>query len=95
MIDKTNITLGVTDTTGIDLSVSILAYPQPQYAMEYANGTRNTQMMDTIIRNSVNNFTINFNQTTVKQADYGTYYLRVSNLFGETTVVVNVQPQSK
>lgn len=95
MIDKTNITLGVTDASGIDFSISILAYPQPQYVMEYENGSRNIQMMDTVVQNTVNNFTINFNQTFVKKSDYGTFYLRVSNSFGETTAVVNIIAQSK
>lgn len=95
MIEKTNITLGVTDATGIAFSILVLAYPQPQYAMEYENGSSNRQMMDTVIQNTVNNFTITFNQTLVEKSDYGTYHLRISNLFGETIVVVNVLPQSK
>lgn len=93
--DITNITLGVTDTTGIDFSTTVIAFPEPQYVLEDKNGTRNTQMTNTLYRNAVNNFTVGFNQTVVNQSDYGTYNLKISNLFGEAIVQVNVLPQSK
>lgn len=92
----TNITLGVTDSTGIKFSVTVIAYPDPWYELKNENGTKNIQKMDnTTIRNSVNNFTINFNQTVVKKDDYGTYFLQIGNRFGVTTVQINVLPQSK
>lgn len=93
--DKTNITLGVTDTTGIDFLSTIVAYPAPQYRLEYDNGTINNQMTNRFTRNAINSFTIHFNQTVVKEGDYGIYRLIVSNFFGETTIYVNILPQSK
>lgn len=88
-------TLGVTDTTGIEFSVIVVAYPEPQYELQFENGTKNSQMTGSITSNSVNNFTIQFNQTAVEQSDYGTYRLRVNNSFGYTTLFLNVIPQSK
>lgn len=93
--DNTNITLGVTDTTGIDFSTTVIAYPEPEYFLEYTNGTRNTQMMDRLFRNAVNNFTVQFTQTVVNKSDYGTYNLVFRNLLGEVMVHVNVLPQRK
>lgn len=87
--------LGVTDNTGIEFSTTVVAYPKPQYNLEHINGSVSNQMMGSIIRNGVNNFTITFNQTNVDQSDYGIYYLTVSNVFGNATVVVNILPQSK
>lgn len=95
MPDNTNITLGVTDTTGIDFSTTVIAFPEPQYSLEYTNGTRNTQMMSILFRNAVNNFTVQFSQTVVNESDYGTYNLRFRNLLGEAIVYVNVIPQSE
>lgn len=91
----TNITLGVTDILGIEFSTTVFAYPEPRYELRYDNGTINNRMVGSIIRNAVNNYTIHFNQTVVKQDDFGTYHLFVSNMFGETTVFLNVLPQSK
>lgn len=90
-----NITLGVTDTTGIEFSTTVIAYPAPWYELENENGTRNTKIMSRITSKAVNIFTINFNQSDVNQEDYGTYYLRVGNVFGNRTVFVNVLPQRK
>lgn len=91
----TNITLGVTGTTGIEFKTTVIAYPEPDYELNYGNGTRNIHIGDTFIRNSVNNFTLYFNQTIVNQEDYGTYYLTISNAYGETNVSVNILPQRK
>lgn len=93
--DKNNITLGITDVTGIEFSTIVIAYPEPKYTLENENRTTNTRMMDSITRNAINNFTIHFNQTIVEQSDYGSYYLKLSNSFGTTTVFINVLPQSK
>lgn len=90
----TNITLGVTDILGIEFSTTVFAYPEPRYELRYDNGTINNRMVGSITRNAVNNYTIHFNQTVVKQEDFGTYHLLVSNMFGETTVFFNVLPQS-
>lgn len=90
-----NISLGVTDTTGIEFSSTIIAYPKPQYELQYENGTKNTEMMGSVTTNAVYNYTIRYNQTIVNQDDYGTFHLRVHNLYGETTVYVNVIAQSK
>lgn len=85
----------MTDTTGIEFSSTIIAYPKPQYELQYENGSKNNQMMDSVITNAVYNYTILYNQTVVNQDDYGTFYLRVNNSYGETTVYVNVIAQSK
>lgn len=95
MPDKTNITIGVTFTTEIEFSTTILAYPKPLYELEYENGTRNIEMMNNITRNAVNNFTVYFRQPNVDQRSFGLYYLILRNLFGESTVIVNVIEQSK
>ncbi|XP_065933048.1 neural cell adhesion molecule 1 isoform X2 [Magallana gigas] len=91
--DKTNITLGVTFTTGIEFSIKIIAYPVPQYELVYENGTRNNQMLNNITRNAVNNFTVYYRQVVVDQSSFGLYYLTMRNLFGESTVTVNVIEQ--
>lgn len=91
----TNITLGVTGTTGIEFEINVIAYPEPDYELNYGNGTRNIHIANRFIRNSVNNFTLFFNQTIVNQEDYGTYYLIISNSYGETNVSVNILPQRK
>lgn len=93
--DKTNITLGVTFTTGIEFSIKIIAYPEPSYELVYENGTRNNQMMNYITQNAVNNFTVNFRQSVVDQKSFGLYYLTMRNVFGESTVTVNLIEQSK
>lgn len=63
--------------------------------LEYENGIESDQMMKSINRNAVNNFTIHISQAVVNQSDFGIYYLKVLNLFGELTMIVNVIPQSK
>lgn len=95
MPDKTNITLGVTFTTGIEFATTIIAYPEPLYELEYKNGKRNYQMMNNITRNAVNNFTVYFRQPVVDQRSLGLYYLKLHNLFGESTVIVNVIEKSR
>lgn len=95
MSDKTNITLGVTCTTGIEFSSTIIAYPKPVFEMQYETGITTTQMMIYITRNAVNNFTVRFRQTVIEQSSFGLYYLRMSNIFGESTVIVHVIEQSK
>lgn len=92
---KTNFTLGITDTTGIDFSTIVIAYPEPSIKLEYENGTESDQMMKNINRNAVNKFTIHISQAVVNQSDFGVYHLKVWNLFGEITVIVNVIPQSE
>lgn len=93
--DKTNITLGVTWATGIEFSSTIIAYPEPLYELQYENETTTTQIMSYITRNAVNNFTVRFRQTDIDQSSFGLYYLRMSNIFGESTVSVHVFEQSK
>lgn len=93
--DITNITLAVSCTTGIKFSTIIIAYPEPQYELQYENGTRNDQMITTITENKVNNFTVRIRQHAVEKSSFGVYYLRASNMFGEKTVTVNVIKQSK
>lgn len=93
--DRKSITLGVTDQSGIEFSVMVIGYPEPQYDLKNENGTTNIKMKVTFTRNAINNFTIHFNQTNVVQNDYGSYYLSINNTFGETMVMVNVIPQSK
>ncbi|XP_052691740.1 synaptogenesis protein syg-2-like [Crassostrea angulata] len=93
--DITNITLAVSCTTGIKFSTIIIAYPEPQYELQYENGTRNDQMITTITENKVNNFTVRIRQHAVEKSSFGVYYLRASNMFGEKTVTVNVIKQRK
>lgn len=85
----------MTDTSGIDFSTTVIAYPEPLYELRYENGTTNNKMMGSITRNAVNNFTIRLNQSSVEQTDFGTYRLLVSNPFGEKVVVLNVVPISE
>lgn len=94
-IHDKNITLGVTDTTGIEFSVTAIAYPEPDYEVRYENGTENDQIMASLTRNAVNNFTIRVNHTDVKNSDYGVYLLVLRNSYGNATTYINVIPQSK
>lgn len=93
--DVTNITLGVTCTTGIELSTTIIAYPEPINELQYENGTRNEQMIINVTENELNNFTVRIRQDNVEKTSFGIYHLKASNIFGETTVTVNVIKQSK
>lgn len=88
MPDNTNITIGVTCTTEIEFSTTIIAYPEPLYELQYENGTKNTQMMSY-------NFTAHFSQTVTDQSTFGIYYLRMDNMIGKSTVIVNVIEKSK
>lgn len=85
----------MTGITELNFSINVIAYPEPMYKLDYGNETRNNPMMDTITRNAVNNFTIIFHQKTVKEHDYGTYHLKIWNLYGITTIIVNVFKQNK
>ena len=93
--DINNITLGVSDDTGIAFSTTVIAYPKPRYVVLFGNSTNNNGIWDSMTENAVNNFTVYLNKTTVKQTDYGTYRLTITNSFGGSTVYVNVVPQSK
>ena len=93
--ERTNVSVGITDTSGITFSSIIIAFPLPQYVLEYEDGTKTKGMTDTLTWNSVNIFTIHFNKSDAKPSDYGLYYLRINNVFGNTLVYVNVFPQSK
>lgn len=90
-----NITIGIADTTGIDFSTTVIAYPEPDFQLENENGTMNNRMTGSISRNAVNNFTIHLNQTVVEQRDFGSYQLKVTNLYGEARIQINVLPQSE
>lgn len=81
--------------TGIQFSSTVVAYPKPSYELKHTNGTVNNAMISSLVIHAVNIFTIRFNQTDVKQNDYGIYQLRISNPYGFATVFVNVLPQSK
>lgn len=85
----------MTCTTGIELSTTIIAYPEPIYELQYENGTKNDQMITTIAENEVNNFTVRIRKDNVEKTSFGVYHLRASNIYGETTVIVNVIKQSK
>lgn len=92
---KTNFTLGVTDSTGIDFSTIVIAYPEPSIELEHENGTVSDQMMKIINRNAVNNFTIQISQAVVNQSDFGVYHLKLRNSYGNFNVIINVIPQSE
>ena len=93
--DVINITLGVTDITGIVFSTTVIAYPKPQYALLFENGTKARDILDNIKVNAINNFTIHFNKTIIQQDDFGFYRLFINNTFGETVIYVAVLPQRK
>lgn len=85
----------MTDSTGIEFSITVIAYPEPQYELERDKGTIDNQMMHSLTINAVNSFTIHFIQTVVNQSDFRLYRLKVGNLYGKIIVFVNVVPQSK
>lgn len=93
--ERTRITLGVTDTTGIDFSVIVLAYPSPQYELQREDGEIDNIMQNSIYMNAVNNFTLRFQKNIIYQSDFGIYHLIVSNPFGVATIFILVLPQSK
>nr|XP_022317747.1 hemicentin-2-like [Crassostrea virginica] len=93
--EKTNVSVGITDTSGIRFSSIIIAYPLPHYVLDYEDGTKINGMTDTLTWNSINNFTISFSKSDAKPRDYGLYHLRLSNVFGNTVIYVNVFPQRK
>lgn len=95
MPDTTYLVLGVTFTTRIEFSTTLMAYPESFYELQYENGTKNDQMKITITENTVNNFTVRIRQDVVEENSFGVYHLRARNIFGETTVIVNVIKQSK
>lgn len=95
MADATNITLAVTYIKGIEFSTTLIAYPEPLYELQYKNGTRTDQMIISITANEVNNFTVRIRQDVVQHRSFGVYHLRARNIFGETTVIVNVIKQRK
>nr|XP_022289450.1 hemicentin-1-like isoform X2 [Crassostrea virginica] len=90
-----NITHEVSDDTGIVFSTTVIAYPKPLYALLYENGAKTHDILDRIVVNAINNFTIHFEKTVFEQADYGFYRLYINNTFGETIIYVNVIPQRK
>lgn len=92
---KTNVTLGVTDITGIEFSTTVIAYPKPLLDIKHENGTINSQMTNSIIRNGTNTFTIHLSQAIVNKSDFGVYHLIITNAFGNVTIFVNVVPQSE
>nr|XP_022323492.1 hemicentin-1-like isoform X3 [Crassostrea virginica] len=95
MPDINNITLGVLEDTGFAFSTTVIAYPKPHYVVLFGKCTNNNRVWDSVTVNAVNNFTVYLNKTTVKQADYGTYHLNITNSFGASTIYVNVVPQRK
>ena len=95
MPDVNNKTLGVSDEKGFAFSTSVIAYPQPRYVVLFGNSTNYNGIGNTMTVNAINNFTVHINKTNVKQADYGTYQIHVTNSFGGSTIYVNVVPQSK
>ena len=95
MPDINNITLGVSDDTGFTFSTTVIAYPKPSYVVLFEKSTNNNGIWDSMTVNTINNFTVHLNKTTVNQADYGIYLLNITNSFGISTIHVDVVPQSK
>lgn len=95
MVENRNISLGVAFAKEIHFSTTIIAYPQPQYVLQQEDGTRNIPMTNSIQQNAKNNFTIHFTKTAAKPCDLGTYYLRVSNTFGEITIIISIFQQGE
>lgn len=52
-------------------------------------------MIINVTENELNNFTVLIRQDNVEKTSFGIYHLKASNIFGETTVTVNVIKQSK
>lgn len=50
MPDTMYIILGVTCTTRIEFSTTLMAYPEPFFELQYENGTKNDQMKINITR---------------------------------------------
>lgn len=92
---KTNFTLGLGDTTGIEFSTTVIAYPEPELEVKHENGTINSQMTYNIIRNGIYRFTIHLSQAVVNQSDFGVYHLILTNAFGKVTIFVDVIPKSE
>uniref|UniRef100_A0A8W8NKS0 Uncharacterized protein n=1 Tax=Magallana gigas TaxID=29159 RepID=A0A8W8NKS0_MAGGI len=95
MVDNKKINLGVTGNTGLNFSIMVIAYPEPQYELEYENGTRNDEFIESITKHAVNYYTINFHHKTLRECDYGTYHLMIRNSYGLSTVKVNIFKQRK
>nr|XP_022289527.1 nephrin-like isoform X2 [Crassostrea virginica] len=93
--DVRNITLWVDEDNNFAFLTKIIAYPEPRFALLFENGLQPNGIKDSMTMNTVNNFTLYFYKTAVKQTDYGTYNLHINNTFGETTVFINVLMQRK
>lgn len=85
----------MTDTTGIEFSTTVIAYPEPTFELKHENGTINNQMTNSIKWNGINNFTIHLSQAVVNQSNLGVYHLIITNTFGNITIFVNVISQSE
>lgn len=85
----------MTDTTGIEFSTLVTAYPEPEFELKPEIGTINNQMTSSMKRNGINNFTIHLSQAVVNQSSLGIYHLIITNAFGNITIFVNVISQSE
>lgn len=82
--------IGVIDIIGIDFLIFVIVYFEFLIKLEYENGFVFDQMMKSISRNVVNNFIIYISQVVFNQSNFGVYYFKVWNLFGEVIMIVNV-----
>lgn len=61
MVDNKKIILGVIGNIGLNFLIMVIVYLEFQYEIEYENGIRNDKFIESIIKNGVNNYIINFN----------------------------------
>lgn len=60
MVDNKKIILGVIGNIGLSFLIMVIVYLEFQYELEYENGIRNNEIIESIIKNGVNNYIINF-----------------------------------
>lgn len=82
------------DDTGFAFSTTIIAYPKPDYVLMTDDGTISNGIEHNMTVNAVNNYTIYITKTSVKPGEYGKFVIYVNNAFGETSISVNLVPQS-
>lgn len=90
-----NITLGASADKGFALSTTVIAYPKPHYVLLDEDGKIKNGIVHKMTVNAMNIFTIQLTKTTLEQDDYGTFVIFINNTFGETSIYVNLIPQSK
>lgn len=60
MVDNKKIILGVIGNIRLNFLIMVIVYLEFQYELEYVNGIRNDEFIESIIKNVVNKYIINF-----------------------------------